>query len=77
LIRIDEENFKFFISIFQKNFSDLFLQKLFSKQIVNIDNLPFKLQGINIVKTFDLVNFNPDSNYKKILLTLQSPTCFA
>jgi hypothetical protein len=24
-----------------------------------------------------LVNFNPDSNYKKILLTLQSPTCFA
>jgi len=76
LVRTDENNFSLFVSIFWKEFSDLFLQKLFEKQKINIDTLPFKLDWVNLIKEFNLVNFQPQTNYKKILITLQSPTCF-
>ena len=77
LVRTDNENFCLFVSIFWKEFSNLFLQKLFEKQKLNIDTLPFKLDWVNLIKTMDLVEFQPKSDYKKILITLQSPTCFA
>jgi len=77
LIQEDKENFKFYISYINTPLTNLLLTKLLSGAVLNIDTLPFKTKSVSLTKSFDVENFQPSSNFRKVLMTFQSPTCFS
>jgi len=77
LINLENNQFKIFVSLSSEKSTKDFINKITQKKQINLDKLYFDIQAIQLIKTFDPLNFQPKSDYKKVLFTFQSPTCFS
>ena len=77
LVNLWNNQFKIFVAIKNKEITENFISKILKAKQINLDKLYFNIDSAQIIKTFDIINFQPRADYKKVLLTFQSPTCFS